>query len=101
MTEVKFIVFRANKRRISGWPYSVDKILQGMNSVLKTEKEEGSHLTLLWLLFGLFLFVFPPKVPSFSVASPNYSRPYMVMGGFGGKVKVAAEGGKKAFNGKE
>lgn len=51
--------------------------------------EEGSHLTLLWVLFGLFLFV----------SSPNYSRPYMVIGGFGGKVKVAA-GGKRACSDK-
>lgn len=80
MTEVKFIVFRANKWRISGWPYSLDKILQGMHTVLKTEMEEGSHLALSWILFGLFLVVPPPppKVPTFLVASPYYSRPYMV-----------------------
>lgn len=56
MTEVKFIVFRANKRRISGWPYSLDKILQGMNSVLKTEMEEGSHFTVgfVWASFVCF-----------------------------------------------
>lgn len=65
MTEVKFIVFRANNWRISGWPYSLDKILQGMHAVLKTEMEEGSYLALLWVLFGLFC-LFPPKGAYFS-----------------------------------
>lgn len=71
MTDVKFIVFRAIKRRISGWPYSLDKILQGMHTVLKTEMEEGSHLTLLWILSGLFLvFLFPLQSAYFSSSIP-------------------------------
>lgn len=37
----------------------------------------------------------------FSEVYPSYSRAYMVVGGFGGKVKVAAAGGKTACDSKE
>jgi len=40
-------------------------------------------------------------VLSFSAVYPHYARAYMVVGGFGGEVKVAAAGGKRAWNSKE